>query len=62
MGLVGCSSCCKQATLLQATRLFKRKDSPFSTYGNPETGTGELFNKFDPDAMKLIKGYIKRTL
>ena len=52
----------KQATLLQATRLFKRKDSPFSTYGNPETGTGELFNKFDPDAMKLIKGYIKRTL
>jgi|TARA_B100001250_G_scaffold252670_1_gene217288 hypothetical protein len=52
----------KQATLLQATRLFKRKDSPFSTYGNPETGTGELFNKFDPDAMKLIKKYIKRTL
>ena len=52
----------KQATLLQGLRLFKRKDSPFSTYGNPETGTGELFNKFDPDAMKLIKGYIKRTL
>ena len=34
----------------------------FSTYGNPETGTGELFNKFDPDAMKLIKRYIKKTL
>ena len=46
----------KQATFLQATRLFKRKDSPFSVYGNPETGTGELFNKFDPDALKLIKG------
>ena len=52
----------KQATLLQATRLFKRKDSPFSVYGNPETGTGELFNKFDPDAMKLLKAYQKRTL
>jgi len=52
----------QQATLLQSTRLFKRKDTPFSTYGNPETGVGELFNKFDPDAMKLIKAYIKRKL
>tara|TARA_Y100000593_G_scaffold86112_1_gene164254 strand:+ start:9168 stop:9788 length:621 start_codon:yes stop_codon:yes gene_type:complete len=52
----------EQATYLQATRLWKRKDSPFSVYGSPETGTAELFNKFDPDAMKLIKGYIKRTL
>ena len=52
----------KQATLLQATRLWKRKDSPFSTYGSDATGTVELFQKFDPDAMKLIKGYIKRTL
>tara|TARA_R100001460_G_scaffold25771_2_gene51983 strand:+ start:3164 stop:3778 length:615 start_codon:yes stop_codon:yes gene_type:complete len=52
----------KQATFLQASRLFKRKDSPFSVYGNPETGTAELFNKFDPDALKLIKGYSKRKL
>ena len=52
----------KQATFLQATRLFKRKDSPFSTYGNPQTGTGELFNRFDPDALKLIRGYAKKTL
>jgi hypothetical protein len=52
----------EQATFLQATRLFKRKDSPFSVYGNPETGTGELFNKFDPDALKLIRAYQKRTL
>lgn len=52
----------KQACLLQATRLWKRKDSPFSTYGNPTTGTGELFNRFDPDALKLIKGYVKKTL
>jgi len=52
----------EQATYLQATRLWKRKDSPFSVYGNPETGSAELFNKFDPDALKLIKGYIKRTL
>lgn len=52
----------EQATFLQATRLFKRKDSPFSVYGNPETGTAELFSKFDPDGLKLIKAYIKRKL
>ena len=52
----------KQACLLQATRLWKRKDSPFTVYGSDQTGQIELFQKFDPDAMKLVKGYIKRTL
>jgi hypothetical protein len=52
----------KQACLLQATRLWKRKDSPFTVYGSDQTGQVELFQKFDPDAMKLIKGYKKRTL
>lgn len=52
----------KQATLLQASRLWKRKDSPFSTYGNIDTGEQELFQKFDPDARNLIMGYKKRTL
>tara|TARA_R100001440_G_scaffold70521_2_gene92975 strand:- start:1795 stop:2421 length:627 start_codon:yes stop_codon:yes gene_type:complete len=52
----------KQATLLQATRLFKRKDTPFNVFGNEATGTQELFSKFDPDARELIKGYIKRSL
>jgi len=52
----------RQATLIQATRLFKRKDTPFTVYGSEQTGTVELFQKFDPDAMKLIKRYIKKTL
>ncbi len=52
----------KQATFLQATRLFKRKDSPFAVYGNEQTGTGELFSRFDPDALKLIKKYTLRKL
>jgi hypothetical protein len=51
-----------QATLLQATRLFKRKDTPFNVFGNEATGTQELFSKMDPDAKQLIKGYIKRSL
>lgn len=52
----------KQATLIQATRLWKRKDTPFNVFGNEQTGQKELFNKFDPDAMQLIKGYIKHKL
>ena len=52
----------KQATLLQGLRLFKRKDSPFSVFGNEETGTVELFNKFDPDAMNLLKDFRKMDL
>ena len=50
-----------QATLIQATRLFKRKDTPFNVFGSEATGQ-ELFSKMDPDAKELIKGYIKRKL
>ncbi len=39
-----------QATLIQATRLFKRKDAPFNVMGNEQTGQIELFSKFDADA------------
>lgn len=52
----------KQATLIQGLRLFKRKDAPFNILGNEQTGQIELFNKFDPDARELIKGYIKNKL
>ena len=52
----------KQATLIQATRLFKRKDTPFNVFGNEQTGTQELFSKFDPDAKELIRPYKKNVL
>ena len=52
----------EQATRIQALRLFKRKDTPFNVFGNAETGTTELFNKFDPDAMNLIKDFRKMDL
>jgi len=52
----------KQATLIQALRLFKRKDTPFNVFGNEQTGTIELFNRFDPDAMALLKRWRKNTL
>ena len=52
----------EQATRIQALRLFKRKDTPFNVFGNEQTGTIELFNKFDPDAMALLKDYRKQDL
>ena len=52
----------KQATLIQALRLFKRKDTPFNVFGNEQTGTVELFNKFDPDAMSLLKNFRRLDL
>ena len=55
-------SAIKQACLLQSSRLWKRKDSPFSTYGSGDTGETELFQKMDPDAKTLIKPYIKHRL
>jgi hypothetical protein len=48
----------KQATFIQALRFFKRKDTPFNVFGNQQ----ELFNKIDPDAMQLIKGFVKHKL
>lgn len=51
-----------QACLIQATRLFKRKDTPFNVMGNEQTGTIQLFNKFDVDARELIKPYKLHTL
>lgn len=51
-----------QACLIQSLRLFKRKDTPFNVFGNEQTGQVELFNKFDPDALELIKGYKKIEL
>tara|TARA_Y100000004_G_scaffold100064_1_gene112196 strand:- start:1597 stop:2172 length:576 start_codon:yes stop_codon:yes gene_type:complete len=52
----------KQACLLQSSRLWKRKDSPFSTYGSGDTGERELFQKMDPDAKTLVKPYIRHRL
>lgn len=47
----------KQACLLQASRIFKRKDAPFGIAGSPEVG-GELrlLERLDPDVAVLLVG------
>lgn len=52
----------KQACIIQAVRLWKRKDTPFNVFGNEQTGQQEIFTKFDPDAKELLKGLIRRNL
>ena len=61
-GFSGKPNAIKQSTFIQSSRLFKRKDAPFSSYGGQNTGTLNLERNFDPDAMELIKGYRRNSL
>jgi hypothetical protein len=48
----------KNATLLQAGRVFKRRDAPFGVAGSPEFGNEmRLLAKIDPDVAVLIGSY-----
>lgn len=51
----------RQACLLQATRLFKRKDSPFGVAGSPDLGSElRLLAKVDPDVAVVLTDYVLR--
>lgn len=48
----------QQATLLQASRLFKRKDAPFGVAGSPDLGSElRLLAKVDPDVEVVLGPY-----
>jgi hypothetical protein len=48
----------KNACLIQASRLFKRKDSPFGVAGSVEFGSEiRLLAKLDPDVESLLRPY-----
>lgn len=48
----------KQATLIQAARLWKRKDAPFGVAGSVEFGSEmRLLAKLDPDVEGLLRPY-----
>ncbi|MET7989850.1 hypothetical protein ABZU76_02965 [Amycolatopsis sp. NPDC005232] len=53
----------KQATLMQASRLFARRDSPFGVAGSPDTGSElRLLAKLDPDVQVMVAEYRRRAL
>lgn len=48
----------KTATLIQASRIFKRKDSPFGIAGSPDMGSEQrLLAKLDPDVAVMCREY-----
>ena len=44
-----------EACLLQASRIFKRKDAPFGVAGAPEVGPIRLLSRLDPDVELMLK-------
>lgn len=50
----------KQATLLQASRLLSRRDSPFGVAGSPDIGSEfRLLPKLDPDVALTVRPYYR---
>jgi hypothetical protein len=48
------------ATLLQASRLFTRRQSPFGIAGAPDLGVVRLSARLDADVEVLLKSFRKR--
>lgn len=51
----------KQACLIQATRLYRRSESPFGIIQSPEFGTVARLPKIDPDVALLLERYVATT-
>lgn len=49
-----------QATLLQASRIFKRRDAPFGVAGSPDQGSElRLLARVDPDVAVTLRGFTR---
>jgi hypothetical protein len=49
------------ATLIQAARLFTRRQSPFGIAGSPDLGTVRLSAKLDADVETLLRPFKKNN-
>lgn len=47
----------KQATIIQASRVFKRLDSPLGVLSSPDLGYIRVGTRLDPDVQQLIEPY-----
>lgn len=52
----------REATLLQAARLWKRKDAPFGVTGNAEHGQLQTISRVDPDVYELVKPFVRNAM
>lgn len=50
----------KQATILQASRVLKRRDAPFGVAGSPDSGSEvRLLARVDPDVAVALNPYVR---
>lgn len=47
----------KQATIIQASRIFKRLDSPLGVLSSPDLGFIRVGSRIDPDVAQLVDPY-----
>ena len=47
----------REACLLQAMRIYKRRDAPFGVISNPAGGDMRLLDQLDPDVQTLLAPY-----
>ena len=47
----------KQATVIQASRIFKRFDSPLGVLSSPDLGYIRVGTRLDPDVQQLVEPY-----
>ncbi len=51
-----------EATLLQASRLAVRRDSPLGVAGSPDSGSElRLLARLDPDVLTSVKDYVRKV-
>lgn len=48
----------REACLLQAARIFRRREVPFGILGLPEAGTATWIGQLDPDVRMMLQPYV----
>lgn len=61
-GWPGVPEAVKQATLILASRVFHRKDSPYGVAGSSGLGEVVMIGKVDPDVVALIAPYRRMSV
>lgn len=51
----------QSACLIQSSRIFVRRQSPFGIAGTPELGTVRLTSRLDPDVEALLRPFRKNN-
>jgi hypothetical protein len=56
-GFTAVPTAIRQATIIQASRIFKRLDSPLGVLSSPDLGFIRVGSRLDPDVAQLVDTY-----